>query len=312
MMKMAIVLGFLAILAAFVRGGSAEAAEGGSSHYLPGTAGDLLIAVAPHPGFLIANTVWFQSGKAGAVASQGVSKLDLNLDIKLNLLAGTYTFDTPVLGGTYTIGAVIPYGYAKLDGGITGPLGRTLNFSADSSSISDMVGIPLQLNWNVDNFHFKVAEMVIAPTGSYKLSKAVNLGLNYWSFDTVGAVTWFNPGSGTEVSVAPGIMFHTKNNKTDYQTGSEFHVDFTANQFLSETFAVGVKGYWYKQVTGDSGSGAVLGSFKSESYGFGPGFFWTPRAAGGKLVIMGKWMHDFDATKRFESDYGTLTVAWKF
>jgi len=112
--------------------------------------------------------------------------------------------------------------------------------------------------------------------------------------------------------VAPGIMFNTKNNKTDYKTGSEFHLDFTINQFLSETFAVGLKGYYYKQVSGDSGSGALLGNFKSESFGLGPGFFWTPKFAGGRLVVQGKWIHDFDATNRFESDYGTLGVAWKF
>lgn len=65
-------------------------------------------------------------------------------------------------------------------------------------------------------------------------------------------------------------------------------------------------------MSGDSGSGAILGNFKSESVGFGPGFFWTPKFAGGRLVVQGKWMHDFDADNRFESDYGTLGVAWKF
>ncbi len=29
-------------------------------------------------------------------------------------------------------------------------------------------------------------------------------------------------------------------------------------------------------------------------------------------AVLGKWIHDFDATNRFESDYGTLTVAWTF
>ena len=33
---------------------------------------------------------------------------------------------------------------------------------------------------------------------------------------------------------------------------------------------------------------------------------------GGKLTVLGKWMHDFTAENRFESDYFTLTGAWKF
>ncbi len=85
-----------------------------------------------------------------------------------------------------------------------------------------------------------------------------------------------------------------------------------ANQFLSKTFALGVRGYYYNQFTGDSGSGARLGDFQGESFGLGPGFVWFPEFADGNLAVLGKWIHDFDATNRFESDYGTLTVAWTF
>jgi hypothetical protein len=311
MARKTIAIGILAMLAAFARGESAEAAEGGSSHYLPGMAGDTLLAVTPQQGFLVANTVWIQSGNAGAAVLQGRVNLNLDVDTVLNIVAATYTYETPVLGGTYTIAAVIPFGSASLDGRLSG-FGGAIKFSDSSFHLSDIAVVPLQLNWNAGNFHFKLSETIVAPTGAYDVNAAVNLGRNYWSFDTAGAVTWFNPGSGTEVSVAPGIMFNTENDATNYKTGTEFHVDFVINQFLSETFAIGVRGYYYKQVSGDSGSGAVLGSFKSDSFGIGPGFFWTPKSAGGKLVVQGKWMHDFNAENRFESDYGTLGIAWKF
>ncbi len=312
MAKKTIVIGVLAMLVVFANGGSAEAAEGGASHYLPGMAGDLLFAVEPQPGFLVSNTVWFQSGDVSAAARQGLVNLDLDVDIVLNVLAATYTFDTPVLGVTYTIGTAIPFGYANLDTRIGSPLAvGTIKLGEESFNLSDIFFTPLQLNWNVGKFHFKLAESIIMPTGDYDLNNDVNLGRNYWSFDTVGAVTWFNEDSGTEVSMASGIMVNTENDKTNYETGSEFHVDFSINQFLSETFAIGLKGYYYKQVSDDSGSGAILGSFKSESVGIGPGFFWTPKFAGGKLMIQGKWLRDFDADNRFESDYSTLTVAWK-
>jgi hypothetical protein len=140
----------------------------------------------------------------------------------------------------------------------------------------------------------------------------VNTGRNYWSFDTVAAATWFNQNTGTEFSVAPGIMVNTKNNATEYQTGAEFHVDFTANQFLSPAFAIGIRGYYYRQVTGDSGRGAILGDFQSESFGIGPGFLWIPKFARGRLSILGKWIPDVYARNRFKSDYGTLIVAWTF
>jgi hypothetical protein len=90
-------------------------------------------------------------------------------------------------------------------------------------------------------------------------------------------------------------MLNTENDDTDYSTGAEFHVDFTANQFLTETFAVGRRGSHYRQVTGDGGSGAALGDFKPESLGIGPGFCWTPKFGGAKLVLQGKWLHDLEA-----------------
>lgn len=117
---------------------------------------------------------------------------------------------------------------------------------------------------------------------------------------------------GHEFSVQAGIINNLENDDTGYKTGAEFHLDFGLSQFLSENFALGVRGYYYKQVTGDSGSGAVLGDFKGESFGIGPGFFWRPKFASGKLVVIGKWMHDLTATNRLESDYGSIAAAWKF
>lgn len=104
------------------------------------------------------------------------------------------------------------------------------------------------------------------PTGQYSAGDAVNVGRNYWSFDTVAAATWFNPETGTEISITPGLMVNTENDATDYRTGAEFHVDLVVNQFLSETFALGVHGYAYKQIEDDIGSGAILGGFKGEPY----------------------------------------------
>ena len=290
----------------------AKAAEGASSHFLPGSVGDIFLAMPPKPGFLVANTLWYQSGNAGAALLEGAVNLNLDIMTLLNLTALTYTFEQPVLGGTYTIGVVVPIGYASLDASITGPLGGRLGVTDDSFDLSDIALIPIQLNWASGAWSFKLSEIIVAPTGGYSLANLVNLGRNYWSFDTVGAITWFDPAIGLELSVAPGIMVNTENSSTNYRTGTEFHVDFTANQFLSPSFALGVRGYYYHQLTGDSGSGALLGGFRSDSFGAGPGFVWIPEFGGGDLTVLGKWMHDFTATNRFESDYVTITGAWSF
>ena len=290
------------------------AAEGASSHYLPGAGGDIFLAVPPEPGLQASNTFWYQTGSTDAALLEGRIGLGIDLDLFLNLASLAYTFEKPVLGGRYTLGVAIPFGYADMDGTLTGPLGRRFGFSDDSFDLSDIAFIPLQMNWNSGRWSFRLSESIVAPTGGYDDSgdDLANLGRNYWSFDTVGAVTWFNPDSGTEVSVAPGVMFNTENSDTDYKTGTEFHVDFVANQFLSESFALGLRGYYYEQLSGDSGSGATLGDFKSDSFALGPGFVWIPEFGGGQFTVLGKWMHDFSADNRFDSDYFTLTGAWSF
>ena len=76
----------------------------------------------------------------------------------------------------------------------------------------------------------------------------------------------------------PGIMFNTTNPATNYKTGTEFHLDFMVNQFVSTSIALGVQGYWYKQIEGDSGAGATLGPFMGESFGLGPAVMWVPES----------------------------------
>jgi hypothetical protein len=287
-------------------------AEGAASHYLPGAGGDMLLAVPPEPGLTVANTVWWQSGEVGRAVLGGEARAGLDLDVVLNLAAASYTFAEPVLGGRYTVAALVPFGRADLSASLTGPGGGKIDRSGDRFDLSDAAFVPVQLNWNTGAFSWEVSHAIVAPTGSFDPDRAINLGRNYWSFDTAAAVTWFDPEGGREISLAPGIMLNTENPDTDYRTGAEFHMDFTATQFLSPSFAVGLRGYWYQQVTGDSGSGAKLGDFKSESVGVGPGFLWTPPVGRGRLSILGKWMRDVHAENRFESDYVTLTGAWRF
>jgi hypothetical protein len=310
--RITVFLSLVLVLALFTCGNKSYAAEGGSSHYLPGLAGDILYAVPPKPGLQVANVLFYQNGNVARALFEGRLGLSMDVNLFLDIPVVSYTFEQSVLGGAYSIGVAVPFGTVKVKGRITGPLGNSIAREDSASGLSDMVITPLRLNWSSNNFSFELAEAVIAPTGSYDLNQLANLGRNYWSFDTVGAVTWFRPERGLDVSVAPGIMINTQNNKTNYRTGTEFHLDIAVNQFLSESFAVGVNGYYYDQITGDSGSGAVLGDFKSQALSLGLGFVWIPKSSGGNLSVTGKWQHDVHVSNRFNSDYYTLTAGWKF
>jgi hypothetical protein len=180
--------------AVFVTPSLSVAAEGASSNYFPGAYGSLLPGVAPEAGGVLADLSLFYSAKASRAVLQGAANLSVEVDAYYNLIQGLHVWDAPAIGGRFAVGGYIPLGYASLGASI-GPL----SVSGDEFGLGDIGIIPASFYWSSGNFHINLYELIVAPTGDYDVSRAVNIGRNYWSFDTVAAATWFNPQSGTEV-----------------------------------------------------------------------------------------------------------------
>jgi hypothetical protein len=292
---------------------SAHAAEGGGSHYTPGLYGDFGVAVGPDPGFYLRNDLYYYNGDASGerVVQFGEIRTGLEVDAVLYMLTGLKVLDREVLGGRFAFGGFVPVVYTDLSADVT--LGsETASVDEDSTLFSDPGFTPASLFWNLGNFHINASETITAPLGSYDKDRDVNGGLNYWSFETVVAGTYLHPEKGFEVSAALGYIYNTENDDTDYQTGQEFHVDYMLNQFLSETFALGLQGFYYKQITGDSGSGAILGDFKGEAAGIGPAVMWATRIKNVGMIINAKWLHEFHAEHRLEGDHLFLNATLAF
>ena len=71
--------------------------------------------------------------------------------------------------------------------------------------------------------------------------------------------TYFNPQTGQEFSFVTGLTYNLTNPDTNYRNGIDWHLDWGASQFLSKQFLVGAVGYFYDQLTADSGSDPILG-----------------------------------------------------
>lgn len=289
----------------------AFAAEGGSSNYFPGGSGSLLVAVAPETGFVLADSNLFYSASIDEAVLQGKVNINMEVSAYYNLLQGQYTWDAPGIGGRFSVGGYASMGSSSLAASIEID---DVFLSADVSetSFGDMGIIPASFYWNFGKLHLNLYELIVIPTGEYDVNKSVNIGRNYWSFDTVVAATWFNPSTGTDISLIVGLMANTENDATQYNTGTEFHVDYSINRFISETVSLGIRGNYYKQLSGDSGEGAILGDFKGESAAIGVGFSWMPKFGAGKFAVIGTWLHDVTATNRFKANYGNLTLAYNF
>ncbi len=306
-------VGWLAALAACAMTHTAQASEGAASDYFAGGFGSFLVAVPPEPGFSVASQTLMYGGQASRAVINGRATFGINAFALYEFLAASYTFEQPVLGGRLQLGAAVPVpSYASLTTSLQTQRFGTFSGGASDFGVGDSLLNPFALYWNFGDFNVKLTEYIVAPTGHYDTNNVINVGRNYWAFDTQLGITWFHKATGTEVSVLPGIMFNTINPATDYRTGTEFHLDFMVNQFVMPSLAIGAQGYWYKQIDGDSGSGAVLGPFMGESFGLGPAVLWVPEATKGKFVVVLKWLHDLSNTNRLNGDWGQVAMSWRF
>jgi hypothetical protein len=291
----------------------AHATEGASSYYFAGAFGSFLTAVPPEPGFSAASQTLLFNGQSQRAVLSGRAGAGLTASALYEYMAGAYVFEQPVLGGRLQLAAAAPViATLGITATLTIPPFGSLSRNVTDTGFGDILLTPFAFYWSFGELNVKLAQFVVAPTGHYDVNSPVNVGRNYWAFDTQFGVTWFHKATGTELTVLPGIMLNTTNPATDYKSGNEFHLDFMANQFLAPTLALGAQGYWYKQIDGDSGSGAVLGPFMGESFGLGPALLWTPEFLQGRGAIVLKWLHDISNTNRLNGDWGQVAISYRF
>lgn len=282
---------------------AAQADDGGISFWLPGQFGTLA-AVPTEPGWSLPLIYYHVSASSGAnTPFPRGGRTTLGLDAKADLLFGgpSYTFTTPLLGGQASLAALAAVGRseASIDATLTGPRGRTFSGGIDDSlkGASD-VFLTGTLKWNHGVHNFMAYTMGNLPVGAYDPNRLVNLGLGHASMDAGGGYTYFDKIN--EFSAVAGMTYNWKNTDTDYKNGIDAHLDWSASHFITAQTHLGLVGYFYQQVTGDSGSGAVLGDFKSSVSAVGPqaGHFFK---VGDQLWYTNlKGYYEFDAKNRAE------------
>jgi len=299
--------------------GLAMAEEGGSGHYLPGSMASFIDGVPLKEAFLMRANIVYYNGSIGAD-----KPLPIAGRTTLGASASSWGFGLTVLWRppldlgerwSYAMSATIPYLLMDVDVAATGTPGSLSSFSS-TNGLGDIVLMPLMLNYSVNpdfNVNFRVG--AYAPTGSYEVGRLANTGKNFWTIEPVLGLMYFGQKNGFEASAFFGADFNTKNDDTNYQSGTQIHVDGTLAQhfpLLGGLAGVGVSAYYYQQVTGDSGAGATLGDFKGMTIGAGPVVSYTRKIVGHDTVFEFKWLHEFETKNRLEGDILWLKAVFKF
>jgi hypothetical protein len=312
------------------------AAEQAKSVYLLGVTTSMA-GMTPPPGTYVSSFTYLYSGDATGAAAlsrtlpltgtvlPAFATLQTNADVSvkanvaLDVFSVLWVAPQKVLEGNFGFGVLLPVGYQEVDvnlnalTALTFPNGTVLqrgrNFGISDSTFA--VGDPLAtafIGWSSGNLHWKLTGLLNVPIGAYDRSNLVNMGFNRWAADLTGSATWLDPKSGFEVSLAAGSTFNGENPDTNYKTGTEFHLEGAVMKHFSKAFAVGVAGYHYQQITGDSGSGALLGAFKGEVSAIGPNLTYNFQVGGVPVLTSVRWLHEFNAKNRLEGDAGFVTV----
>lgn len=310
--RRAALMGIAAIAASL--SSQAKADEGGVSFWLPGQFGSL-IAIPGEPGWS-ATALFYHSSVNSASGKSfpqgGVIRAGIGGDADVMGFGPGYTFDTTILGGRPSLSVLGLVGHSKasVDASFVGPGGNQITGRRTDtlSSYGDLYPLAT-LKWNSGVNNFMVYSMGDIPVGDYDPKRLANLGIGHGAIDGGLGYTYFDPHSGHEFSIAGGLTYNFENEDTNYQNGIDSHIDWAASQFLSEQVHVGVVGYYYQQLTGDSGSGVSAGDFKTRVLGIGPQIGYFVPAGDMEAYVNLKGFYEFDAENRPDGWNVWLTLA---
>ncbi|MGA9721958.1 MAG: transporter [Candidatus Binatus sp.] len=300
---------------------AAQAEEGLAGHYFPGGVSssiDLMPAKSDYLTFAYANYSLYYHGSSNVFGTNATTYSNISAFLC------QFPWSVPYLPGhpQYAISLAVPYTWLK----VHAPAAKDTD-----NGFGDIEMFPIALEWTKKatetetiNYTWRTQTEfgIYAPTGNFERGAAANIGRNYWTFEPSAATDYFLAVPNTEAysvdfTASVGFDFNTKNGATRYRTGDQFHLDGTLAGYgplLGGLVSAGVSGFFYQQITGDSGKGAIAGSFEAMTTGVGPdlSYFYQIPAQGLTMGAEVKWLPELSVSNRLSGNIVWLkfVIAW--
>lgn len=162
------------------------------------------------------------------------------------------------------------------------------------------------------DFSRLVYVQAVAPTGRAQPGFTPTIALHRPGIDTGWAFTREHKPSKLQFNGSAGVTFNFENTETDYKTGNEFHFEWAIGRKFATGLVIGIVGYDYRQLTGDSGAGALIGPLKGSVDAIGVGVSYMTLINKTPLVFNLRQYHEFDAESRWQGDatIAFATLRW--
>ena len=302
---------------------SVYAEEGGSGHYMPGSMASFMDGVPGDPTFILRLNYIGYSGETDinrSIPIAGMTALGVEADSSAYGLTALWAPDWNFSENwSYAMSATLPWVSMEVEADVVNSsyeISENIRRKDEEDGFGDLILMPLMFNQKVNpdlNINYRLA--IYAPTGSYEVGRLANTGKNFWTIEPTVAFMYFGKKNGREASLFTGIDFNTENSDTDYKSGVQAHLDGTLAQHfpLWKGFAgAGITGFWYQQISDDSGDGATFGDFRAAAHGLGPVLSYTNKISGKDVIAELKWLHEIDNTNRLEGDTIFFKILAKF
>jgi len=293
------------------------AAESARSTYGSVSALDFAAGVIPPTnGVYVRQDVWFYEGELHDSVFNGAITADADLKAMGTTTRLFWYPGLELLGARYgaylSLSLVDGEARSAITARLPGMPPGTRRSDADRSGVSDAYFTPLSLGWNLGDWQIKWTEAVVLPISDYDASAGLNIGRNYYALNSSLGVTHRKGTTGPELNFRTGFIWNDENPDTDYRTGNEVYADGSFTWRFTPALTAGLTGYAYRQVTPDSGSGAVFGDFEGESYAAGPIVRCFVDTSARRYSLIAKWLHQFESTHLFEGDMVMISLATRF
>ncbi|MFT4149791.1 MAG: transporter [Paracoccaceae bacterium] len=225
----------------------AMAREFGAGPTLPaGVSMGVPLGAAPPPGFYGRSQTALSFGD---VYDGDGNRTGDSLNVTASALQMLWAPGWELLGGQYTAFVAVAGVNADLD---SSGLGHQTQLG-----LGDLEVNPFTLNWELaPGIYATSGVSIFAPIGTYDKDEPVNIGTGFWTITPSFGASYLR--DGWNASIHAFYFKNLKNRDTDYLSGDEVMVNFTALKDVGG-FSIGPVGYWRKQIKDDRNSGEAYG-----------------------------------------------------